>query len=113
MDSKIYHEVAQSSKLTGLNKRSYYEYKSQILLIRKIYSFPIFIISILYFILGLFFQTIIYKLINNKKNDYKINMKYLALIDYLKNNLGVSDLIQINKEKNKKKYIKEYLKIFN
>lgn len=113
LDSKIYHEVAQSSKLTGLNKRSYYEYKSQILLVRKIYSFPIFCISILYFILGLLFQTIIYKLINNKKNDYKIHMKYLALFDYLNNNLGISDLIQINKEKNKKKYIKEYLKIFN
>ena len=60
LDSKIYHEVAQSSKLTGLNKRSYYEYKSQILLIKKIYSKPLFYISLLFFILGLFVQSIFF-----------------------------------------------------
>ena len=112
LDSKIYHEVAQSSKLTGSSKRSYYEYKSQILLIRSIYSFPLFCISIFYFIFGLMFQFIFYKLNNDKKNDFKLKMKYLALKDYFKGKLGVSDLIETNPEKNKRKYLTKYLKIF-
>ena len=112
LDSKIYHEVAQSSKLTGIDQRTYYEYKSQILLIRYIYSFPIFSISILYFILGLVYQSIVYNLIRNKLYKLKIKMKYKALNDFYKNKLGVSDLMYMNQEKNKRNHIKKYIKIF-
>ena len=47
-----------------------------------------------------------------KKNDFKLKMKYLALKDYFKGKLGVSDLIETNPEKNKRKYLTKYLKIF-
>lgn len=112
LDSKIYHEVAQSSKLTGLSKRTYYEYKSQMLLIKKIYSFPILLISILYFVSGLVIQSI-YHIFNRKiETKIKISMKYLSLIDFLKTKLGVQDLKELNKEKNKKLHIKNYLNVF-
>ena len=113
LDSKIYHEVAQSSKLTGQTKRSYYEYKSQILLIKKIYNKPLFYISLLFFIFRLFFQSI-FSLFDSKViNKNKINMKYHALKDFFYGRLGKKDLIELNYEKNKQSHIKKYIKIFS
>ena len=62
LDSKIYHEVAQSSKLTGQSKRSYYEYKSQIYWL-KIYAKPLFYISLFIFYFRIIFQSIFFYLI--------------------------------------------------
>lgn len=113
LDSKIYHEVAQSSRLTGQSKRSYYEYKSQILLIKKIYAKPVFYISLLYFIFGLFFQSIFFLFNSNINSKTKISMKYYALKDFFYGRLGKKDLIELNRETNKQSHIKKYIKIFS
>lgn len=111
LDSEIYHEVAQSASITGISKRTYYEYKSHLYLLKKIYSYPIFLASLLIFMIGIVYNILIFALFFKKDFFLKVNIKYKALKDILRMKLGVYDMINLN-ENHKIKFIKEYLKIF-
>ena len=111
LDSEIYHEVAQSALITGMSKRTYYEYKSHLYLLKKIYSYPIFLTSLLIFVSSIMYNILFYVFFFKKDLFFKINIKFKALKDLLGMKLGVYDMINLNKN-NKIKFIKDYLRIF-
>ena len=113
LDSKIFHEVAQSSKFTGQYKRTYYEYKSQILLVDKIYPKIISYFSIFYFIFNIFLHIIFYIIFPKKNIKFKIKLKIIVLIDFFAKKLGVFDLMKENYNVKNKKIINKYIRLFS
>ena len=105
LNSTIYHSVAQSAKVTGMNQRVYYEIKSHLYLLKKI--------SKTYFLLGnfynlirmtyLFFLSIFF---TEKKNKFKLNLR--STLDLINNKLGINDLYLHNQ--GKEYLVKKYLK---
>ena len=105
LNSTIYHSVAQSAKVTGMNQRVYYEIKSHLYLLKKI--------SKTYFLLGNFYNLIritylffLSIFITEIKNKFKLNLR--STLDLINNNLGINDLHLHNP--GKEYLVKEYLK---
>lgn len=109
LNSTIYHSVAQSAKVTGMNQRVYFEIKSHLYLLKKI--------SKTYFLLGNFYNLIrmtylffLSIFITEKKNKFKLNLR--STLDLINNKLGINDLHLHNpgKEYLVKKYLKKIQK---
>jgi GT2 family glycosyltransferase len=113
LDSKIFHEVARSSVLTGKFKRTYYEYKSQLLLVDKIYPKYLSFLSQIYFLLNLFLHMLLIIVYPTKLIRFKTKVKILALKDFYLNKLGIYDLKNENIENKNKKEINKYIAIFS
>lgn len=113
LDSKIFHEVARSAKITGQYKRTYYEYKSQLLLVDKICPKYISYISQIYYLANILVHTVIYIVYPSKIIKFKIKLKIIALKDFFLNKLGIYDLMEENNKIKNKKDIIKYISIFN
>ena len=115
-DSVIYHEVAQSIRIDFNNNRSYQEFKSYLILIKKIGSFwdkffgySVAVIKLFYFLLFNFklFRKLLrsfydfilkrygeYDLIINNKNVYNVSAKakyFLAMLQSKKHHKNVKN----------------------
>lgn len=113
LDSKIFHEVARSSVLTGKYKRTYYEYKSQLLLVDKIYPKYLSYISQIYFLVNLLLHSLLIIVYPTEKIRFKTKIKVHALKDFFLNKLGINDLMSENIKNKNKKEINKYISIFN
>lgn len=111
LNSTIYHSVAQSASLTGINFRKYYEIKSHLLILKKM-STKYYVIGSIYNFSRIFFFSLITLLKPNNINYTKLKILLSANKDFYLGNLGVFDLKKNNKnkEKNCDYYLKQVLK---
>ncbi len=108
LDSTIYHEVAKSAKITGINTRKYYEIKSYLYFLKKL-RIDIYFFGLIYNLIRIVF-TLILSTINKEKKNY-LKVLFKANKDFFNSRLGIYDLK--NNNPNKKESINLYLKKIN
>lgn len=109
LDSTIFHEVAQSQNITGLDKRRYFEMKSSLLLIKLIGNFKDKLFSYNLYVMRTLFYLISSILV--RKNFMQFYISVIAMKDFLFGKLGIYDLKIINSNI-KKKLLLDYIDKF-
>ena len=89
MNSTIYHSVAQSAKVTGMDQRIYFEIKGHLYLLKKI-SKAYFILGNIYNLIRIISLCILSLVSKNKNNKLKLILK--STKDLLQKKLGINDL---------------------